>query len=151
LNDEAFVSFQEAVRLRPDFGEAHGNLGMHFRNKGSAAKAVYHFQKLIELFEDDPMARMVLAELLATSRDEKVRDGRRAVELAKTACELTKYENPQMISALAAAHAETGDFESAVKWGQRAVELTHNDVHRAEEIERLGSFRAGRPWRAEKW
>jgi serine/threonine-protein kinase len=150
-NDEAFVSFQEAIRLRPDFGEAHGNLGMHFRNKGSAAKAVFHFQKLIEQFEDDPMARMVLAEILATSRDEKVRDGRRAVELAKTACELSKYKDPEMMDALAAAYAETGDFESAVKWSQKAVELTHKDEHRAGAIKRLQTFRAGHPWREEKW
>jgi tetratricopeptide (TPR) repeat protein len=151
LSDEALVCFHEAVRLHPDFSEAHGNLGMHFRNMGSAAKAVYHFTKLVELVDEDAMARMVLAELLATSRDEKVRDGRRAVELAKRACELTKYESAGMMGALAAAYAETGDFESAVKWGQRAVEQTHNDVHRAEEKKRLESFRAGRPWRAEKW
>ena len=48
--------------------------------------------------------------MLATSPDAKLRNGRRAIELATRACELTKYKAAYILSTLAAAYAETGDF-----------------------------------------
>ena len=38
--------------------------------------------------------------------------------------ELTSYEAPHILSTLAAAHAENGDFENARKWSSKAVELS---------------------------
>jgi serine/threonine protein kinase len=63
------------------------------------------------------------AWLLATSPREAVRNGKRAVELATKACELTEYKNPSIVDTLAAAYAETGDFDSAVKWSEKSLEL----------------------------
>jgi hypothetical protein len=64
-----------------------------------------------------------LAWVLATSADDKVRNGDRAVELAKTACAGTNYVRPDFLSTLAAAYAETGDFQTATIWSGRAVHL----------------------------
>ena len=54
-----------------------------------------------------------LAWVLATSPDDKLRDGKRAIELATKAAEVSNYETPHVLSTLAAAYAETGDFEKA--------------------------------------
>ena len=62
--------------------------------------------------------------MLATSPDDKLRDGARAVKLATKAAEASGYETPHILSTLAAAYAETGDFENAaevVAEGGRAV------------------------------
>jgi serine/threonine-protein kinase len=64
-----------------------------------------------------------LAWLLATCADERIRNGRQAVEHAKMACERTSWKNPTMIATLAAAHSECGDFDQAVKLARQALEL----------------------------
>jgi tetratricopeptide (TPR) repeat protein len=127
---------------------------MIFRNRGSAAKAVIYFETAYELMQDSQdslLETFVLAELLATSCDENVRDGERAVELAKKACELTNYKDPQMMDILAEAYAETNDFKTAIQWSKKAIQLTDNDQHREIFKKHLAAFQEARPWRADKW
>jgi tetratricopeptide (TPR) repeat protein len=86
--------------------------------------------------------------VLATSPDDKLRDGKRAIELATKACEVTKYEKPHILSTLAAAYAETGDFETAKKWSRKAVELGIQDKEVDEQLKQeLESYEQKKPWR----
>ena len=64
-----------------------------------------------------------LAWVLSTSPVDELRDGKRAVELATKACEATDYKMPHILSTLGAAYAETGDFEKAIEWSTKSVEL----------------------------
>ncbi|MCO8125451.1 tetratricopeptide repeat protein [Stieleria sp. TO1_6] len=90
-----------------------------------------------------------LAWVLATSPKDGVRDGKRAVELGERAVELTESKEPHILSTLAAAYAETGDFEKARQWSTKAVELgkeqDHNQTDQLEE--ELESYKANKPWR----
>jgi tetratricopeptide (TPR) repeat protein len=152
MNDEEAINhLHEAIRLSPTYGSPYFNLGMIFRNRGSAAKAVIYFEKAYQLMPDDLLATFVLAELLAVSRDDKVRNGERAVELAKKVCERTNYKNPEMMAILAEAYAETSDFETAIQWSKKAIQLTDNDEHREIFKKNLAAFQEARPWRADKW
>ena len=44
--------------------------------------------------------------------------------LANEACRLTEYKSDFILSTLAAAYAESGDFDSAVKWASKGVEVS---------------------------
>ncbi len=79
---------------------------------------------------------------------DELRDGRKAVELAKQACDLWKWKVPYGLYAIACASAEVGDFESAIKWQQKALDLASDDdkddLEDWDRAARIGSRRAAR-------
>ncbi len=90
-----------------------------------------------------------LAWVLATSPKDSLRDGPHALELALKASEATDYATPHILSTLAAAYAEVGDFENARKWAAKAVELGKDQEHdQIEQLENeLESYKEDKPWR----
>ena len=97
-------------------GDAYLNLGKH-------SEAIKDYEEAFKLKPEDPGLLNNFAWVLCTSPDDKLRDGKRAVEMATKASAATDDKAPHILSTLAAAYAETGDFESAVKWSSKAVEL----------------------------
>jgi serine/threonine-protein kinase len=87
---------------------------------GSARK---HYESALKLEPHNSQYLNELAWLEATCPEAGVRDGHRAIELATEACQLTQWNNPLLIDTLAAAYAETGQFDKAVKKQQQAVDL----------------------------
>ncbi len=93
-----------------------------------------------------------LSWVLATSPVDSVRDGKRALEYGEKAARLTDYKAPHILSTLAAAYAEAGDFEKAVQWSSKAVEIGSQDKdNQHEQLEQLknelDSYNQGKPWR----
>lgn len=90
-----------------------------------------------------------LAWVLATSPDDSLRNGKRSIELATEAASLSDYKEPYILSTLAAAYAEAGDFESAIEWSKKAIDLgrrgEHDNVKQLEQ--ELNSFEKKEPWR----
>jgi cytochrome c-type biogenesis protein CcmH/NrfG len=70
---------------------------------------------------DNVEACIDLAWLLATCPDAYIRDGRRAVSLARHALELA-HDHPNLPETLAAAYAEAGNFELAVHWRTESLD-----------------------------
>jgi tetratricopeptide (TPR) repeat protein len=101
----------------------------------------------LEEFADD-LADVLkdLAWLHATCPDEKFRNGTRAVDLALHHCKLVGWTNFDSLDTLAAAYAEMGEFDSAVKWEVKALNLAPEDAK--EELgARLKLFQSTKPFR----
>lgn len=62
------------------------------------------------------------AWVLSTSPDDDVRDGKKAIELAEEAAEITELKQPHVLSTVASAYAEAGDFDSAIEWIKKGIE-----------------------------
>jgi tetratricopeptide (TPR) repeat protein len=121
--DEAITHFQNALQVNPGYEDAHVNLGIALLQKGRMDEAINHFQKALQLKPADPDIQNNLALFLATCPQASLRNGNKAVELARQANELTGGENPIILRTLAAAFAEAGRFSEAVETAQRALHL----------------------------
>lgn len=115
---------------------------------GNHPAAIADLDKAHALKPDDTGVLNNLAWLLATSPDDAIRNGRRAIELAQKACELTEWKEPHIISTLAAGHAEAGDFAKAREFSQKAVDASDDSDQVKEQLKgELASYEAEKPWR----
>ena len=114
---------------------------------GDHGAALADLEKAHALKPDDTGVLNNLAWLLATSPDDAIRNGARAIELATKACEKTEWKQPHIISTLAAGYAETGDFDTARKYSRQAVEGEEAEEMRAQLRKELESYEVGKPWR----
>ncbi|MBJ06207.1 MAG: hypothetical protein CMO40_03685 [Verrucomicrobiaceae bacterium] len=66
---EAIFHFENALRLSPDLGSAHNDLGALLANEGKLDRAAIHFQRALELDPEAELAKRNL-ELLEKLREE---------------------------------------------------------------------------------
>ena len=117
----ALADCDEGLRLDPE------NL-VGLVNRGTAQRMLGHFDQAIADYEraaaidgDSFAVNRNYALLRAACPDPRYRDGGKAMLLAKKACEATGYRDSWSLSSLAAACAETGDWDAAVKWETEAI------------------------------
>jgi tetratricopeptide (TPR) repeat protein len=147
--DEAIAHYQQALQTNPAYFQAQFNLGNALLRKGDAAQALPHFQQALQLEPNDAATQNTVAWLLATWPDASVRDGRKAVALARAASEATGGKNPMVLQTLAAALAETGQFSEAVETAQRALSLAEaqSNTRLAGQLRlQLNLYQAGKPF-----
>ena len=121
--DEGIWHLERALALDPEYTTAHGNLGEAYASKGNRVLAAQQFARAVEVSPDNPFLLNRLAWLLATSPEDEVRNGRRAVELAQRAVTLTSRQDLMSLETLSAAYAEAERFDDAVTTGREALAL----------------------------
>jgi tetratricopeptide (TPR) repeat protein len=121
--DDATSLFQEALALMPDSSDAHYNLGKVLVLTGHGAEGLAHWRQVLSKDPDSLQVLNDTAWVLATSRDDTLRNGNAALPLAEHAVELTSAREPAILGTLAAVFAETGRFDKAIELEQRATKL----------------------------
>ncbi|HKY33344.1 MAG TPA: tetratricopeptide repeat protein, partial [Candidatus Polarisedimenticolia bacterium] len=146
---EAARRLEEALRLRPGYGQAAFYHSLALVKQGRAAEAAARFAEAARLPEGSPEASEKLAWILATHEDPLFRDAAAAVALAEAACGRPGAA-ASCLDTLAAAYAESGRFDDAVRTARKAEEAAGaaGDEDRTARIrERISLYQAGRPFR----
>ncbi|MEN6406502.1 MAG: tetratricopeptide repeat protein [Thermoguttaceae bacterium] len=143
---KAIETYTELLADEPKQWQALRGRGDMLLNLGRQSDALADYEKALKIKPDDYGLLNNLAWVLATSPDAKLRDGRRALELATKACKQSDYKLAYILSTLAAAYAETGDFQNAVKWSTKAVKIGDKDHDESLQKE-LKSYQDKKPWR----
>ena len=143
----AVADFTTAIKINPESALAYNNRGFNRQTIGQYKEAIADFDKAIELEPKYALAFQNKAWLLATCPDEKIRDGKRAIEAAMKAGELREWKAVTDVKSLAAAYAEVGDFEKAVEWQKKAVDMIENEEAKSGEQELLKLYQNKAPFR----
>ncbi len=148
--NDAIYHYQKALRINPKYAGAYYNLGKIYANKGEVENAILYYKKALQVSPNMAEALYNLSWIYATHKDNKFRNGKKAVKLAKKLCKLQIYSQPLSLDALAAAYAETGKFDKTVKIARQGLNmaLTQGPEELASGLtKRLQLYQAGIPYR----
>ena len=151
---DAAATWKQLLRLTPDDAQANAELALTDLMQRNFAEALRYYREAlrlkprIALGDHSYLWASNLAWILATNPDPRLRDGAEALHWAKQACDAGGYQQPDLVSTLAAAYAESGNFAEAIKLSEKLIaspgtpakliELTNN---------RLKFYKASRPLR----
>ncbi|MBI5724014.1 MAG: hypothetical protein HZA50_08660 [Planctomycetes bacterium] len=169
-NAECFAEImdflQRLAAIQPRNAFARHALAFGWMVSGDDQKAAVEYRAAYQIAGPNVDIMRDLAWLLATSRDESVRNGKEAVELAEAACRMVEnsFRTPENMArmsdlrgifslcmdVLGAAYAEAGMFDRAVEAAQNAISLARDTkitLMIPDYLERLKLYKQNRPYR----
>jgi tetratricopeptide (TPR) repeat protein len=147
--DKAIADFDEMIRSDPGNWLAYYNRGLVWTRKKEFGKAIADCEEAIRENPQHCLPYCNIAWILATCPDSQFRDGEEAVEVATEACEMSEWEDAFCIDTLAAAYAETADFDRAISLQEKANVLYPDDEEKRKGSERIALYRKRIPYRDE--
>jgi tetratricopeptide (TPR) repeat protein len=143
---ESFHDLNRAIELAPQSAEALAHRGNVLAERGDFARAIRDFQQSIRLDSESPDAYRSLAWLLATCPDPRFRNPQQALAAAQRAESLATPGDCFVLEALAAAHANAGQYDQAVRYQREAVSIAPGDF-RSTFAGRLALYEQRQPFR----
>ena len=125
--------------------------GQSSERAGQYDRAIADLESAIKIDPNHITALNSFAWLKATCPKAQYRDGNVAIEKAVRACELTSWKECAYLDTLAAAYAESGDYEEALRWQKEAITLLSEDDRAEQQAlyeSRLTLYQSGKPYRS---
>ena len=144
---KAIEVYDELIEEDPQNWMAMRSRGDALLAVGKQKEAINAYEEVLKIQPEHTGTLNNLAWVMATSPNDELRNAKRSIELATKACELTEYKASHILSTLASGYAESGDFESAIKWSTKAVELGQDDSVVDQLKKELESYQQKKPWR----
>ena len=145
--DRAIADYGEALRINPQYAFAYYHRGNAWIDKGDYSRAIADYNEALRLNPQSATVHNSAAWLLATAPVAGVRNGVRAVELARKAADLSASKDADILDTLAAAYAEAGNFADAVRWQEKALEFSEFAKNQGDAArKRLEGYRKGQPY-----
>lgn len=139
----AMNDLNAAIKLDQRRADAYVLRGILYKVRHEYQKSLEDYDRAIGLEPTDPRSYDVEAYLLAVCPMPKYRNGKKAIEYATKACELTEWRAADSLQTLAAAYAESGQFDQAVKFQTKAAEIDPKAV----DTKRLALYQQKQPFR----
>ena len=140
---------QRGRNVIKQLSKAYSSRADREHRRGKYAEAITNYESALRFDPNDPLTLKDLAWLQATCPDSQLLDVHAAVERAKRACELTNWGHWECLSTHAVACAAGGQFENAIDYQQKSIELLPpecGDKWEANFQERLRLFQSKQPY-----
>ena len=145
----SIAQFDKALQISPEYIQARLGLAQVWRKSNKLPQAIEQYRTILEYQQEHKSALYNLSWILATAKDDAIRDGAAALTHARRLCELTQYRGVGALDALAAAYAAGGDFTQAIEHARKALEIADLQARAqlADSIrKRLELYRSNRPY-----
>jgi tetratricopeptide (TPR) repeat protein len=149
-SQEAIAEYRQSANLEPQNALYQCYLGYAHYTVGQTGIAQDHYQKASLINPRWIAATQAIAWEWATHQASRPPGGPSSVELAQQTCQATHFQDPVMLDTLAAAYADAGRFDDAVKTARKASEVARSagQTKLSERIdERLVLYTSGKPFR----
>jgi Flp pilus assembly protein TadD len=143
----AIKHFDAALKADPTDATVFYNRGRANQYTGNYSAAAEDYAESIRVDPNYLPGYNNAAWLAATCPDEKYRDAKMALELAQRAADMTQGKVWEVLDTLAAAQAENGDFATAVKTSEQAIELGSDAAIHGGVRDRMTLYQASQPYR----
>jgi protein O-mannosyl-transferase len=147
---EATAAYEESIRVNPKDPNGYNGIGEALAEQGRWKEALPYFSRALDQQPGFLRSLNNIAWNLATAGDASVRNGAMALDLARALDERSGIRNAQFLETLAAAYAETGQFDRAVATAEKipAMAKLSGEYEVAARNEKLIQlYRAGQPYR----
>lgn len=145
---QAVGDWNAGLKLDPNDANALACRGSDYAAIGEFRKSIQDYYRAVQLDDTCDLAYNNLAWLRATCVEPEFRDAKEAISAATRACELTKWMRWDWIDTLAAAYAEAGDFDKAIKYQNQAMAMNASGGSVDDEAShRLSMYQQRRAYR----
>jgi tetratricopeptide (TPR) repeat protein len=121
--EQAVMQWKEILRIEPDHFLAHKNLGTTLYNSGNVGEAVKYWEGAVKIRPGAANLLNSLAWIMATSKDESLRNPPQAVKYSQEACTIIEFKKPVYLDTLAAAYGADKQFSKAIETAQKAIKI----------------------------